>query len=105
MTACLSFLRLSTTVAALAVAAGSVPALAADETKPVASCTAPSDLTVLDHPLTRIARKIAAGEAVTIVAVGSSSTAGAGASSPAMNYPSRLQVELSERFPRIPFKV
>jgi lysophospholipase L1-like esterase len=34
-----------------------------------------------------------------IVAVGSSSTYGAGASSPAASYPSRLAVELKQRFP------
>ena len=37
--------------------------------------------------------------AVDIVAVGSSSTSGAGASSPAASYPSRLAVELKQRFP------
>jgi lysophospholipase L1-like esterase len=36
---------------------------------------------------------------VVIVAVGSSSTAGAGASSPSASYPSRLQAELRARFP------
>ena len=40
-----------------------------------------------------------AGEPITIVAIGSSSTAGAGASSPAANYPSRLAVELKQHFP------
>ena len=45
------------------------------------------------------ARRLASGEPLTIVAIGSSSTAGAGASSPAANYPSRLAVELKQRFP------
>jgi acyl-CoA thioesterase I len=36
---------------------------------------------------------------LTVVAIGSSSTAGAGASSPAASYPSRLQAVLKERFP------
>src|SRR5262249_46787554 len=44
----------------------------------------------LDFPLPHTARKIAAGEPITIVALGSSSTAGAGASSSAAAYPSRL---------------
>jgi hypothetical protein len=35
------------------------------------------------------------------MALGSSSTAGAGASSPAASYPARLEVELRNRFPRI----
>jgi lysophospholipase L1-like esterase len=43
--------------------------------------------------------RLASGEPLTIVAIGSSSTAGAGASSPAATYPSRLAVELKQRFP------
>jgi lysophospholipase L1-like esterase len=44
-------------------------------------------------------RTLANGEPLTIVAIGSSSTAGAGASSQAASYPSRLAAELRERFP------
>ncbi len=40
-----------------------------------------------------------------IIAVGSSSTAGAFASSPDKSYPSRLAVELKERFPGQPITV
>jgi lysophospholipase L1-like esterase len=50
-------------------------------------------------PLPQLADKLKRGAPVLIVAMGSSSTAGAGASSPAASYPSRLQVELSQRFP------
>jgi acyl-CoA thioesterase-1 len=64
-----------------------------------APCSAPADLVRLARPLTRVARRLAAGEPVKIVAVGSSSTAGAGASSPAACYPSRLAEELKQRFP------
>ena len=63
------------------------------------SCAVPTDLTRLERPLARTARKLAAGEKLTIVAIGSSSTAGAGASSPAATYPARLEVELKTRFP------
>jgi lysophospholipase L1-like esterase len=49
--------------------------------------------------LSRAGTRLMHGDSVTIVAIGSSSTAGAGASSPAASYPSRLQVLLSERFP------
>jgi acyl-CoA thioesterase I len=49
-------------------------------------------------PLLRVAHKLTRAEPITIVAIGSSSTAGAGASSPAANYPSRLQEELRQRF-------
>src|SRR5882724_147656 len=68
-------------------------------TKP--NCTAPSELTRLDYTLKRTSQKIAAGQPIKIVAIGSSSTAGAGASSPAMSYPSRLQVELQALMPRV----
>ena len=44
-------------------------------------------------------RRVANGQPLTIVAIGSSSTAGAGASSPDATYPSRLAVELRTRFP------
>jgi lysophospholipase L1-like esterase len=53
----------------------------------------------LDHALQRTGRKLAAFQPLTIVAIGSSSTAGAGASSPAAAYPTRLAVELRARFP------
>jgi lysophospholipase L1-like esterase len=53
----------------------------------------------LEHPLVRTAARLAAGEALTIVAIGSSSTAGAGASSPALSYPARLEADLRARFP------
>ncbi len=69
------------------------------------NCVAPSDLVRLDHPLRRAGQRLAAGMPITIVAIGSSSTAGAGASSPAMNYPSRLEVELKTLFPRADINV
>jgi acyl-CoA thioesterase-1 len=68
-------------------------------------CDAPLDLVRFANPLTRVAQKLASGNPVTIVAIGSSSTAGAGASSPAANYPSRLQIELRERFKNHPITV
>jgi acyl-CoA thioesterase-1 len=61
-------------------------------------CDAPLDLVRFANPLTRVAQKLASGNPITIVAIGSSSTAGHGASSPAANYPSRLQAELRQRF-------
>jgi lysophospholipase L1-like esterase len=64
-------------------------------------CDAPLDLIRLIHPLPHIAQKLAAGQPITIVAMGSSSTAGAGASSPASNYPSRLLIELQQHFPKM----
>jgi acyl-CoA thioesterase I len=63
------------------------------------TCRAPIKFARLDHPLRHIAHRLAGGEPLTIVAIGSSSTAGAGASSPAASYPSRLAVELRRRLP------
>jgi acyl-CoA thioesterase I len=63
------------------------------------ACNAPPEFSRLDHALRHTARRLASGEPLSIVAVGSSSTTGAGASSPAASYPSRLAVELKQRFP------
>jgi lysophospholipase L1-like esterase len=62
-------------------------------------CTGPTAATKLDRALTHTAERLRAHEPITIVAIGSSSTAGAGASSPAASYPSRLEAELRLRFP------
>ncbi|HEY6833410.1 MAG TPA: SGNH/GDSL hydrolase family protein [Pseudolabrys sp.] len=63
-------------------------------------CDVPLDLVRLSHPLSHIAQKLTTGEPIIIVAIGSSSTAGAFASSPAASYPSRLAVELKQHFPK-----
>jgi acyl-CoA thioesterase I len=65
------------------------------------ACADKAKLTRLSYPLTHMAQRIASGHSVTIVALGSSSTAGAGASGPATSYPSRLEVELKARFPEL----
>ena len=67
--------------------------------QPSAACMAPSQMARLDHPLPHTARRLAGDRPLTIVALGSSSTAGAGASSPAATYPSRLAVEFKILFP------
>jgi len=48
--------------------------------------------------LPHVAARLEAGGPLTIVALGSSSTKGVGATRPEKNYPSRLSVELHERF-------
>jgi acyl-CoA thioesterase-1 len=83
--------------AALLAIAMTTAAASAVEASP--KCSAPPELTRLDHTLNRTARRLAAGEPLTIVAIGSSSTAGAGATSPAASYPSQLAAELQARFP------
>jgi lysophospholipase L1-like esterase len=49
--------------------------------------------------LPRVAAKLAAGQPVVIIAFGSSSTAGYGATSPAFNYPNRLAAQLHRHYP------
>jgi len=66
---------------------------------PPAMCKAPAELAHFERPLVHTMRRLANGQPLTIVAIGSSSTAGAGASSPDATYPSRLAVELRARFP------
>ncbi len=68
-------------------------------------CVQSKSLAQLDAPIARLAKKLDAHEPVTIVAVGSSSTGGAGASSAAFSYPSRLERELRQRFPETPITV
>jgi acyl-CoA thioesterase I len=64
------------------------------------ACVAPLDLVRMANPLSHVAHKLASNEPITIVAIGSSSTAGAGASTPAANYPNRLALELKQHFPK-----
>jgi lysophospholipase L1-like esterase len=49
--------------------------------------------------LPHVASKLAAGEPVVIIAFGSSSTAGYGATSPEFNYPNRLAAQLHRQYP------
>ena len=65
---------------------------------------APSGLR-LDQTLTRTRFQLVHGRTLTIVAIGSSSTWGAGASSGAASYPSRLEALLGARFPAIAIRV
>ncbi|HEY2532666.1 MAG TPA: SGNH/GDSL hydrolase family protein [Xanthobacteraceae bacterium] len=74
------------------------PATPAAPTAPIV-CSAPAQFSYLDRPLLHTARRLANGKPLTIVAIGSSSTAGAGATSPAASYPSRLGIELKRRLP------
>jgi acyl-CoA thioesterase-1 len=72
---------------------------------PLSGLDIPGDLISLPYQLPRCARIIAKGGPITIVAFGSSSTAGAYASSPAASYPARLEIELGLRFPGAGIKV
>lgn len=79
------------------LAATALPAAA--QTVIPAGCPTAKTLARLNAPLARTSAKLRAGERVVIVAIGSSSTAGAGASVPDAAYPNRLQAMLRERFP------
>ncbi|WP_247893455.1 SGNH/GDSL hydrolase family protein [Azospirillum endophyticum] len=86
--------RILSLIAALAV---STPVLAADPITS-ASCQLPRGETALSAPLPQLSQRIAAGTPIRIVAIGSSSTAGAGATSPDKAYPARLAHYLREQF-------
>ena len=92
-------------LAAASLLAALVFPLAARAQSPSPNCNTPIDLVRLTHPLTRVGHKLISGEPVTIVAMGSSSTWGAGASGPAANYPNQLAADLKARFPKNSFTV
>jgi len=87
-----AFLSLAVVVALCGAAAASFPAFVGD-----AGDSAPS--------LPRVARRIAEGGDLRIVAFGSSSTQGVGASSPARSYPARLESTLRSALPGLAGKV
>jgi lysophospholipase L1-like esterase len=55
--------------------------------------------------LIHVAARIAQKETITVVAFGSSSTEGIGASNARATYPARLEAELKQQFPGIPVRV
>jgi acyl-CoA thioesterase I len=68
-------------------------------------CAAPNSLMRLDRAISHTTKRIAEGRSLKIVALGSSSTEGVGASSPANSYPSRLELELRELYPDMQVEV
>jgi lysophospholipase L1-like esterase len=82
-----------------------LPSTANAPVTPAPKCNAASEQARLDRPLARTAMRLAGGQPIKIVAVGSSSTFGAGATSPAASYPSQLQIELGKHFPGQEFTV
>lgn len=91
--------RVFLTALTLAVSAA-VPSLAS-EPGPALQCLVPRAVTSLSASLPRMAERIASGLPVRIVALGSSSTAGAGASAPDRTYPARLAHHLGQRLPGV----
>lgn len=93
----------------LLIAAGAFLCLApgtvhAENPSPPA-CAPSADYLRLAGALPRVAERIAKREPVTVVAMGSSSTAGVGATTAAQNYPNQLEKRLKARFPGIEFHV
>ena len=68
-------------------------------------CRAPQELVRLRAPLPHLAAAVRSGRPIKIVALGSSSTAGAGARPRNACYPSLLQTELNSRHPDRQFTV
>ena len=64
-------------------------------------CTAPQEMTRFRVRLPNTARAIRSGKPLVIVAIGSSSTKGVGASDPAHTYPALLAAELRRRWPQL----
>jgi len=89
---------------AVLIALGAGAAAAADGSEP-AACAAPAALAKIEPALANTAARIDHAKPLTIVAVGSSSTRGAGASEPRFSYPSRLEAALRERFPGVDIRV
>jgi acyl-CoA thioesterase I len=79
---------------------GSLATSSVAETKHPDICAVPRTLLSSSAKLSHFATKVAQGGPLKIVALGSSSTSGAGASSDQRTYPSRLEAELKQMFPR-----
>jgi acyl-CoA thioesterase I len=71
----------------------------------VPKCSAPAEATGLENLPTNFREKVAERRPLKIVALGSSSTFGTGASSPDKSYPRRLEAELKARLPGVPVTV
>ena len=80
---------------------GTMISPSAAATHPALRCTAPDAVTHFKVSLPNTARAIRRGEALEIVAIGSSSTQGVGASDQAHAYPALLAEELQRRWPRL----
>ena len=98
----LSALFLGFVLAGVAVSGG--PARAA-ELQAVDRCVAPAPLSVTAARLPHVRQALERRAPLRIVAIGSSSTEGVGASTPARTYPARLEAILERRHPDLPVEV
>lgn len=90
---------------ALVVICGFIGATTTPVSAGALSCATPWKLSEIEAPLERTASRVSFGMPLKIVAIGSSSTVGVGASNPTAAYPSRLEQELRERFPDTQIRV
>ena len=97
-----AFARSGALWAAAALALAPITAQAADDP---GLCAAPPGGVPIIVPLEHFAARIDKEGPLNIVAVGSSSTSGIGASSPELTYPSRLEAELRQAFPKLEIHV
>jgi lysophospholipase L1-like esterase len=81
------------------------PQAQAPQAQDVPKCSASAEATELENLPTNFREKVAERRPLKIVAIGSSSTFGTGASSPDKSYPSRLEAELKTRLPGVPVTV
>lgn len=72
---------------------------------PAMNCPAPATLTRIDSELDRGAVELGAHRPLKIIAIGSSSTEGVGASEPGRSYPSQLERDLRARLPGVDIRV
>jgi lysophospholipase L1-like esterase len=94
------------TLAAFVLCALAPAAFAQDAlTQAAPVCAAPPDFAGLEHAPVHFRQRIAEGRPIKIVAIGSSSTFGSGATNPANSYPSRLEAELKAMYPGLPVTV
>jgi len=68
-------------------------------------CNAPTPLISFDSRLPGLVRAVQAGREIRVVAIGSSSTEGTGASTKQASYPARFDREMDQRFPGKDFQV
>jgi acyl-CoA thioesterase I len=81
------------------------PSMAGKVEHVAARCEVPPEMLALRQPLPHVARRLAEGRQLTVVALGSSSTQGTGASSPSLAYPARLESELHALLPHMAITV
>jgi hypothetical protein len=92
-------------LAGAAIALAAVVLCAPASAQDAAQCNAPLEARSLEHAPVHFRERITQGKPLKIVAIGSSSTSGAGASSSAATYPSRLEAELKKQLPGLPITV